>query len=381
MPEIIKYEQVEKLFCGNGYIIIGEYINSTTPLLCYKDGYRYKISYANLKYGKNPSLWGFSNIENLEYNINTLLKKKQSDASFLGYDIIKKKDKKRILLHFKCKCGEKFDKVLEYAVYNSYICCKNCQIKKRGKTKRVGLKAIDYIEKQGYKVLDKNQIYRNNDLIEVENSQGFRGFVTYSRLKTGKNMSLFDIRINKKNYIYNVNHLARIKGIKIKCLGFSDKKYSRQALEFECECGNKFTTSISNFQSGKTRCGECAKSISRYEKMFKQFLEEQDIEYIHQYALNQCRDILPLPFDFYIIGYNFLVEIDGEGHYHPCNFNQIDNERAKQSFETTKTHDKIKNLFCLQNKIKLLRIPYYSFNNEEYKQIFLDFCQKVATSD
>lgn len=381
MPEKLSKEQVEKLFSGKGYILLEEYRNSNTSMLCSKDEYRYKISYANLKCGKNPSLWGFNNIINLEHNISILLKKKQSKSIFLSYKIIVKNKKKRILLHFKCACGNIFDKVLEDAVYKTYICCQSCSVKKRGKTKRVGAKAIEYVESQGYCVLNKDLLYKNNDLIEVENSQGYKGFVTYSGLKQGKEMSLFDVRINQKYYIYNVNIWAKNNGIEAICTGFSKKEFTRQGLEFECSCGNKFETSISSFQNGKVRCDNCAKSISRYENEFKKFLEDRNVEYIYQYSLNQCRDTLPLPFDFYIVKDNLLVEIDGEGHYSPCNFNQISNKKAQDTFMITKKHDEIKNNFCKDNNIPLLRIPYYAFKDGSYKQYFLDFRQKVATSD
>ena len=380
MPEKLNKEQVKKLFSGKGYTLLEDYKNSNTSMLCSKDGYRYKISYTNLKYGKNPSLWGFSNIDNLEHNVSVLLKKKQSKSIFLGYDIIIKNKKKRILLHFKCSCGNVFDKVLEDAVYKTYIDCQSCSAKKRGKTKRVGAKAIEYVESQGYCVLNKDILYKNNDLIEVENSQGYKGFVTYSGLKQGKEMSLFDVRINKKYYIYNVNIWAKNNGIEAICIGFSKKEFTRQGLEFECGCGNKFETSISSFQNGKVRCSNCAKSISRYENEFKKFLEDKNIEFIYQYSLNQCRDILPLPFDFYIVKDNFLVEIDGEGHYSPCNFNQISNKKAQDAFMIIKKHDEIKNNFCKDNNIPLLRIPYYAFKDGSYKQYFLDFRQRLATS-
>ena len=35
--------------------------------------------------------------------------------------------------------------------------------------------------------------------------------------------------------------------------------------------------------------------------------------------------------------------------------------------ESTKFHDKIKDDFCKNNKIKLLRIPFWYFYNEKYK--------------
>ena len=209
MPEKLNKEQVEKLFSGKGYTLLEDYKNSNASMLCSKDDYRYKISYTNLKCGKNQRLWSCSNIDNLEHNISVLLKKKQSKSLFLGYNIIIKNKKKRILLHFKCSCGNVFDKVLEDAVYKTYIDCQSCSVKKRGKTKRVGTKAIEYVESQGYCVLNKTLLYKNSDLIEVENSQGYKGFVTYSGLKQGKGMSLFDVRINKKHYIYNVNIWAK----------------------------------------------------------------------------------------------------------------------------------------------------------------------------
>ena len=102
-------------------------------------------------------------------------------------------------------------------------------------------------------------------------------------------------------------------------------------------------------------------------------MESQNIEYIFQYSLNQCRDILPLPFDFYLPKYNCLIEIDGEGHYHPCNFNQISCEKSLKSFLITKKHDEIKNVFCKENNIPLLRISYIEMQNNNYKQLLLDF--------
>ena len=68
-----------------------------------------------------------------------------------------------------------------------------------------------------------------------------------------------------------------------------------------------------------------------------------------------------------------ILNVDGEGHYYPCNFNQCSNKQAQKSFEITTKHDKIKTTFCEENGLKLIRIPYYLFDkNETYKQFFLD---------
>lgn len=378
--EKLNSANVYQYFENCGYKVLEEYINSITSMLCEKNEYRYRISYHNLKYGKNPSLWGFSNIENLSYNIQILLGKKQSNTQYLGYDIITKKSKKRILIHFKCQCGDSFDRVLEDVVHKTYVLCPKCTIKKRSRSKRISNKAVEYIKSQGYKVFDETKQYKTNEYIEVEDSLGFRGFVTYANVcYKGSKMSRFDIRINKKYYIYNVNLYAKLNNIDIECLGFANaKKHTRQSLQFKCSCGNEFITSIASFQNGKVRCAQCAKSISRYEFAFKEYLESIEIQYIHQYSYNQCRDILPLPFDFYIPQYNCLIEIDGEGHYHPCNFNQINNSKAIEAFKSTKKHDEIKTRFCLENSIPLLRISYKDFKNNNYQEIFQKFIRELA---
>lgn len=380
MGKKIENEVIIKLFESKGYKIIGEITNVVLPILCEKNGYWYKISYHNLTGGKNPSLWGFYNIENLEHNILNFLKEKKAEAKFLSYKVIIKGQKKRILLTLQCDCGEIFTKTLEDATHKAQLCCRSCGLKRGGLKSRASKKAFDKIQQAGYKVLVAPINPKNTDLFEVEDENGFKGFTSLSKVSSNKKMSKFDIRINKKYYIYNVNHWAKLNCIDICCLGFEENTaYKRQALKFRCSCGKEFVTSIASFQNGKIRCSECAKSISKYEFIFKSYLENEHIDFIYQYSLNQCRDILPLPFDFYIKEFGCLVEIDGEGHYHPCHFNRISYERAVETFEATKSHDIIKNKFCQDNNIPLLRIPYWEFRDDTFKQTYQKFVEELTS--
>lgn len=368
-------EEIKSFFEVNGYELIDIYKKNNIPLNCRKNGYYYKISYVNLQAGKTPSLWGISNIDNIERNILRLLDKRKSDSEYISAKIITKSNNRRILVNFKCGCGEKFSMTVDDAIGNKYICCHKCAMKKRGRSQRKGtVKIIEYIESCGYKVLDKHKEYTTQEYIEVIDSDGYLGFVKDAGLHSGKGMSRFDIRSNKKHYIENVNHWCKDNKLSVKCIGFADKKYTRPALQFQCECGNNFVTSIASFQNGKVLCDECSKRISSYEKIFKDFLDSEDIEYIYQYSINQCRDVLPLPFDFYLPQYDLLIEIDGEGHYHPCYFNRITKEQALATYEITKKHDEIKNDFCKINNKRLLRIPYKYFNfKNDYINLFLHF--------
>lgn len=379
--EKLKDEQVIKLFESKGYKIVGEIKNTNKAVVCEKNGYWYRISYSNLKIDKSPSLWGFHNIENLAHNIKNNLSKRNIKSEFISYKVIKKGKRRRILCAFKCECGNEFNRVLDDAIYATYVCCADCVKVKRGKTSRTTQKTIAAIESAGYKIIGDATELRNNDCIEVEDKDGYRGFISANKIASGNGMSRFDIRINKKNYIYNVNKWAKDNSVEAECLGFSDKKYTTQSLLFRCSCGNEFSTSISSFQNGKIRCDICTKHISRYEFTFKQYLDSEGIKYIHQYSLNQCRDVLPLPFDFYLPDYDLIVEVDGEGHFFPCYFNQMSFENAKKSFDRTKKHDEIKNNYCKENNKKLLRIPYTKFNDDTYKEFFQNFVRELATSN
>lgn len=332
-------------------------------------------------YKENPTVWGFYNLDNLEYNVNVELKKKQSNSILKEYKQIVKNKRKRLLLTFECQCGQIFNETVDDFQGNKYCCCYKCLRKKINNSKIKSKEHIAYLEKCGYKVLNKNLTYLSSDWIEVEDKDGYLGFVKSCGVHSGKGMSKFDIRSNKKHYIENVNNYIKINNLQLECIGFDegDIKNNKKVLKFRCQCGNIFITSLASFQNGKVRCENCAKSISRYEYQFKKFLEEENIKYIFQYSLNQCRDVLPLPFDFYLVDYNTIIEIDGEGHFRPTYFNRISQGEAIKTFEITKFHDKIKNDFCETNHIPLLRIPYTMFIDNQYKKFFLQFIETVTS--
>jgi hypothetical protein len=99
------------------------------------------------------------------------------------------------------------------------------------------------------------------------------------------------------------------------------------------------------------------------EKEISKFLTKFKISFILHKWFKDCRNIYPLPFDFYLPDYNTCIEFDGRQHYKPVCFGGISLERANLNFQRTKTNDQIKNEYCLQNNIRLLRIPHWEFKN------------------
>ena len=91
-----------------------------------------------------------------------------------------------------------------------------------------------------------------------------------------------------------------------------------------------------------------------------------NIDFKFQKKFDGCKGIRrKLPFDFYLTEYNICIEFDGRQHHKPVKFNGMDLKRATEIFEKTKINDNIKNLYCKDNDIKLLRIPYWEKDNIE----------------
>lgn len=115
--------------------------------------------------------------------------------------------------------------------------------------------------------------------------------------------------------------------------------------------------------------------FSKGEKAVEQVLQDLNITYLPQYTFLDCKDKNLLPFDFYLPKLNKCIEYDGQHHYYPVTFNGVSEDRAKENHLVTVKHDKIKNKYCKENNIELLRIPYYDFKNIEV--IVRDFLNLV----
>lgn len=121
-----------------------------------------------------------------------------------------------------------------------------------------------------------------------------------------------------------------------------------------------------DFVNGCPYCGE-----SNGEFQVRKILEDLQISYKPQYKFNDLKDNGFLRFDFYIGDMRKAIEFDGIQHYVPTRFNGITEERANELFKETKKHDEMKNQYCANNNIELLRIPYYDIDN--VRNIVYDF--------
>lgn len=135
---------------------------------------------------------------------------------------------------------------------------------------------------------------------------------------------------------------------------------SERNLEITCpRCGNIFTTSLVLFtQHGGQLCQDCYRKESIGENKIRKFLETHNIRFNPEHWFNDCRDQWPLRFDFYLPEMNTVIEFDGEQHY-------VDNHYFDFVYDTNKKHDAIKNEYCEQKGISMIRIPYWDMEKIE----------------
>ena len=98
-------------------------------------------------------------------------------------------------------------------------------------------------------------------------------------------------------------------------------------------------------------CPFCKESHG--EKEIRILLEQNNIIFETQKKFKNCRNKNQLPFDFYLPNINLIIEYDGEQHFKPLNF-----FGGKEGLKNRKKLDIIKNNFCKNSGIGLLRIKY-----------------------
>ena len=103
-------------------------------------------------------------------------------------------------------------------------------------------------------------------------------------------------------------------------------------------------------------CPHC--SESRGEKEIAKFLDKYDIFYERQKKFHDCRNIFELPFDFYVPSIRTCIEFDGKQHYFP-----VEHFGGLKAYECLKVNDKIKEDYCEDNYINLIRIRYDQFDD------------------
>lgn len=336
-----------------------------------KDGYKYSVNkYSAMSRGvttkhkfRNTNIYKFENMDKCLDENNPYGSKIIYD-SHMGNSTEKMK--------FICgKCKNEFYSTLGVFLDSKYRVCEGCYHSVQN-TKLLNTEDIKKeLHNLGYKFLDEKFLGYHTK-INVEDVDGYKGNVYYKTIRDNGSFS----RFAKYNKFALENLRLYFEKNGINCI-IPNQKYMGWDLPLKviCECGDEFITTVTNIiHEDKVQCNDCSGSKSNNEKVVENWLNSNHIKYKNQYSFENCLSVngKRLYYDFYIEGIG-VIEVDGEGHFKPTRFNGIDIERAKNNFSKTKERDNIKDEYCKQNNIRLLRIPYIDINNENYKNILSSF--------
>ncbi len=146
------------------------------------------------------------------------------------------------------------------------------------------------------------------------------------------------------------------------------EKYTNRTTKILCKCkidGYEWEVTPASLLQG-TGCPSC--NSSKGEKKIKDFLNKINQSFIYDepyfkdlYGVNNG---LLRP-DFIIEDKKIWIEYDGKGHFEPINWKGQNQDIVEYNFKIAKYHDELKNKYAKENGWKLIRIPYWDFDNIE----------------
>lgn len=133
----------------------------------------------------------------------------------------------------------------------------------------------------------------------------------------------------------------------------------------KCDCGNEKIVRGQDLRYGNTK--SCGCLVSNLEFLLKKYLEKRKISYKEQFQFSDLyykNKNYPLRFDFAIFENNnlkFLIECQGKQHY---------DSKSKFYSEEGLERDKLKEEYCKNNNLKLIKILDINFNENILDEIF-----------
>jgi uncharacterized protein YozE (UPF0346 family) len=118
-------------------------------------------------------------------------------------------------------------------------------------------------------------------------------------------------------------------------------------------CGTEYEQSPANHLKDRV-CFKCRGIQSNGEKIIDNYLSSKNIKFQFNKSVGNCNfNNKKLRFDFFIPLHNLCIEYDGEQHFKP-----ISKFGGEERYRISQIRDSIKDKWCIENNIKLIRISY-----------------------
>jgi hypothetical protein len=347
----LSFEEVKKFFSARGYILLEtEYKNARTKMRYECPSHKeihLSITYGSLKAGAGCPYCA----NTAKYTLNEI------DVMFRerGYKLLEKVYKNRTQkLLFECPIHKEKETKITLKNLLSGSGCAYCA--KRGTVNIQDIK--EEFEARGYELLENKYINNSTRMrytckIHPEKVR----YINYNSFSNGGN-GCSQCAGNEKITIEEAKKTYHSNGY---ILLSKEILNTKEKLSYRCPTHGVQYASYDTMKRG-VGCPKC--KSSKGEKKISRILSEKKLKYNQECRLKECRYKYTLPFDF-IIESLLIIEYDGEGHFEPFRFSK-DKSLMLKKLMNVQTRDKIKNQYCIDNNISLIRIPYWEFKNIEY---------------
>lgn len=272
-------------------------------------------------------------------------------------------------LNFLCDCGEIFSaSFAKFKDRNKRQCntCSTTAIK--NKLKFSYEEAKSFVENESECKLISETYINNSKPLSFLCKCGENFSVSFAKFKDKNQRQCYScgqkLKIDQhKLDIEEVKRILEENGCELMSTVYINMK---SPIIIKCECGELFSTILDTFkrENGKKKCDSCVNRQSALSSIVENFLKDNNIFYRKEYRIDDCRNINPLPFDYAVLNHKSelrgLIEVDGQQHFKP-----VPIFGGEEKFLEQQKRDKIKNDYCKENKINLLRIPYFEVKNIE----------------
>lgn len=139
------------------------------------------------------------------------------------------------------------------------------------------------------------------------------------------------------------------------------RKDRKVCWECICECGSEIIATGKGLRLGLIQSCGCLKSLG--EEKISQILTKNNIPFEREKIFD---DFKPYRYDFYVDN-KYIIEYDGKQHFQEYSWGD-----EIHTLEESQQRDNLKNNYCHQHNIPIIRIPYTELENLKLQDLCLE---------
>lgn len=269
---------------------------------------------------------------------------------------------------FICSCGNQFETTFEKFRLRNKRQCNDCGFKAQLEKQSLSFEEVNKFVNENSNCTLLSESYKNTKTnLKFKCKCGEIFHKTFEKFKKSlmcKECSYEQISISQTFDYSFVKYYIESKSCEILSRQYNS---CEDLLDIKCSCGEIYMTTFNSFKNeNQIRCKRCTNKMSKGEILIEEYLRSNRINYETQFTFDNLKAFnnkQKLKFDFAIFiesSLYCLIEFDGKQHDNPVEY-----FGGNESFEILKYNDTKKNEYCLNNNIKLIRIPYKQMKNIE----------------